>query len=255
MVDIPLYKTFQGLFIFDIIKMVIGMDQEKIGKLIRDIRIKNHMSQQQFAEKYNVTYQAVSKWENGKNMPDIAILKQICEDYHMNLSDLLDVKKTKKNHPKKWMIGSIVIIFVLFLVLLIFLFTRQDGFEFKKLTASCDDFTLYGSIAYTESKSSIYISNISYCGEEDKQKYQELLCILYEEDGKSKTEISRYHYQESEPITIEKFASIIELHVDHYENTCNISEDDSLHLEIEATDLDGKITTYKIPLTLSDHCD
>ena len=177
------------------------------------------------------------------------------EFYHMNLNDLLDAKQTKKNHPKKWMIGSIVIIFVLFLVLLIFLFTRQDGFEFKKLTASCDDFTLYGSIAYTESKSSIYISNISYCGEEDKQKYQELLCILYEEDGKSKTEISRYHYQESEPITIEKFASMIELHVDHYENTCNISEDDSLHLEIEATDLDGKITTYKIPLTLSDHCD
>ena len=80
--------------------MVIGMDQEKIGKLIRDIRTMNHMSQQQFAEKYSVTYQAVSKWENGKNMPDIAILKQICEDYHMNLNDLLDAKKTKKNIPK-----------------------------------------------------------------------------------------------------------------------------------------------------------
>ena len=230
------------------------MNQEKIGKFIRDIRTKNHMSQQQFAEKYGVTYQAVSKWENGKNMPDIAILKQICEDYHMNLNDFLNTKHPKKKHTKKWVIGSIIGILVLLLVLLIFLFTRQDGFEFKKLTASCDDFTLYGSIAYTESKSSIYISNISYCGEEDKEKYQELLCILYEENGKSKTEISRYHYQKSEPITIEEFASMIELHVDHYENTCNISKDNSLHLEIEATGVNGKITTYKIPLMLSDHC-
>ena len=84
--------------------------------------------------------------------------------------------------------------------------------------------------------------------------YMDGWMVLYEEDGKSKTEISRYHYQESEPITIEKFASMIELHVDHYENTCDIGKENSLHLEIEATDLDGKITTYKIPLTLSDHC-
>lgn len=230
------------------------MDQEKIGKLIRDIRIKNKMSQQQFAEKYGVTYQAVSKWENGKNIPDISILKQICEDYHINLNDLLDAKHTKKKYMRKWVIGGIVVILILLLVLLFFLFTRQDAFQLKKLTASCDDFTLYGSVAYTENKSSIYISNISYCGEENKQKYQNLLCILYEEDGKSKTEISRYQYQEDDPITIEKFASMIELHVDQYENTCDITNTNSLHLEIEATDLDGKITTYKIPLTLSGDC-
>ena len=73
------------------------MDQEKIGKLIRDIRIKNKMSQQQFAEKYGVTYQAVSKWENGKNIPDISIFKTDCEDYHINLNDLLDANILRKN--------------------------------------------------------------------------------------------------------------------------------------------------------------
>lgn len=41
------------------------MDQEKIGKFIKDIRLKENLSQQKFAQKYNVTYQAVSKWENG----------------------------------------------------------------------------------------------------------------------------------------------------------------------------------------------
>ena len=54
------------------------MDQEKIGKFIKEIRKKENLSQQKFAEKYGVTYQAVSKWENGKNIPDLSILKQMC---------------------------------------------------------------------------------------------------------------------------------------------------------------------------------
>ncbi len=66
------------------------MDQSKIGQLIKKIRKENHLTQQEFASRYGVTYQAVSKWENGKNIPDVALLKQICEDYHMDLNDFLD---------------------------------------------------------------------------------------------------------------------------------------------------------------------
>lgn len=47
------------------------MDQEKFGKFIKQIRKDHNLTQKQLAEKYNVTYQAVSKWETGKNMPDI----------------------------------------------------------------------------------------------------------------------------------------------------------------------------------------
>ena len=38
------------------------MDQEKIGKIIKDIRVRNNLTQADLANKYNVTYQAVSKW-------------------------------------------------------------------------------------------------------------------------------------------------------------------------------------------------
>lgn len=41
------------------------MDQKKFGKLIKEIRKTNNLTQKQFVDKYNVTYQAVSKWENG----------------------------------------------------------------------------------------------------------------------------------------------------------------------------------------------
>ena len=60
------------------------MDQEKIGKFIKEIRTKEKLSQQKFALKYGVTYQAVSKWENGKNIPDISILKEMCREYETN---------------------------------------------------------------------------------------------------------------------------------------------------------------------------
>ena len=50
------------------------MNQETIGKKIKELRIKNNLTQQELASKLNVTYQAVSKWENGKNLPDLVIL-------------------------------------------------------------------------------------------------------------------------------------------------------------------------------------
>ena len=80
------------------------MDQDRIGKFIRDIRKKAGLTQQMFAQKYGVTYQAVSKWENGRNIPDLTILKQICCDYNINLNDLLDGKEgyniEKNNHNR-----------------------------------------------------------------------------------------------------------------------------------------------------------
>ena len=38
------------------------MDTEKIGQLIKQIRKNNHLTQKDLALKYNITYQAVSKW-------------------------------------------------------------------------------------------------------------------------------------------------------------------------------------------------
>ena len=89
------------------------MDQEKIGKFIKEIRIKNNLTQKDLAEKYGVTYQAVSKWENGKNIPDIALLKQMSQDFNINIEDILNgtyTKKKKNNHKKIiFILGGIII--------------------------------------------------------------------------------------------------------------------------------------------------
>ena len=77
------------------------MDQEKFGKLIKEIRKKNNLTQKQFADKYNVTYQAVSKWENGLNMPDTALMKQISEDFGLSIDELLSGEYKKTTQKKR----------------------------------------------------------------------------------------------------------------------------------------------------------
>ena len=81
------------------------MNPERIGQMIKDIRKKNHLTQKQFADKYGVTYQAVSKWENGKNIPDIVLLREIGKDFEIPMEDLLDGKTSttpKKSFVKKY---------------------------------------------------------------------------------------------------------------------------------------------------------
>ena len=58
------------------------MNPQKVGELIKELRKNNNLTQKDLADKYGVTYQAVSKWENGTNLPDISLIKEICNDYH-----------------------------------------------------------------------------------------------------------------------------------------------------------------------------
>ena len=61
------------------------MNQEKIGEFIKKLRQDNNLTQKDLANKYNVTYQAVSKWERGLNIPDISLLKQMSEDFNVSI--------------------------------------------------------------------------------------------------------------------------------------------------------------------------
>ena len=60
-----------------------------IAQNIRKLRIDSGLSQQQMAEKLFVTRQTLSNWENGKSMPDVSKLMQICETAGINLNTLL----------------------------------------------------------------------------------------------------------------------------------------------------------------------
>ncbi len=65
------------------------MDQIKIGKFIAECRKKNNWTQMQLAEKLNITDRAISKWENGKAMPDSSIMLDLCKELKISVNELL----------------------------------------------------------------------------------------------------------------------------------------------------------------------
>ena len=66
-----------------------------IAKNIADLRKKNGMTQAEFAEKLNYSDKAISKWERGESVPDIATLKQIAEMFGVTIDYLLEEDHTK----------------------------------------------------------------------------------------------------------------------------------------------------------------
>lgn len=62
----------------------------KFSEKLRQLRIKNEYSQEEFAKVLNVSRQAVTKWENGKGMPDINNLRTIANLFDVTLDSLLD---------------------------------------------------------------------------------------------------------------------------------------------------------------------
>ena len=123
------------------------------------------------------------------------------------------------------------------------------------MSTSCDDFRLYGSIAYNDNKTSIYISNITYCGGNDESKYKSIECTLYEIDNNTKKKVSSYNYQDKESITLEQFLKNVNFNIDHYSKNCRIYKENGLNLEIEATDENSQTTIYKIPLIMEENCE
>ena len=78
------------------------MDQIKIGKFIAERRKDLNLTQMQLAEKLGITDRAVSKWENGKAMPDSSIMLELCEILQISVNDLLHGEViTMENYNKE----------------------------------------------------------------------------------------------------------------------------------------------------------
>ena len=64
------------------------MDQKRIGAFIALCRKEKSLTQMQLAELLGITNQAVSKWENGRGMPDVSLLQPLCDVLGISLNEL-----------------------------------------------------------------------------------------------------------------------------------------------------------------------
>lgn len=74
------------------------MNQEKIGKFIAKLRKEKNMTQLQLSLKLGVTDRAISKWENGRGMPDLSLMKPLCNELGITINDLLSGEVIDKNN-------------------------------------------------------------------------------------------------------------------------------------------------------------
>ncbi|MBQ6545199.1 MAG: helix-turn-helix transcriptional regulator [Lachnospiraceae bacterium] len=66
------------------------MDTLKIGQYIQHLRKAAGMTQKDLAEKLNLSFQAISKWENGDTLPDTGILLDLCDILNTTADKLLN---------------------------------------------------------------------------------------------------------------------------------------------------------------------
>jgi transcriptional regulator with XRE-family HTH domain len=79
------------------------MNQEKIGKFILKLRKEKNMSQLDLADKIGVTDRAISKWENGKGLPDISLMQPLCKELNITINDLLSGERVdNKDYQEKF---------------------------------------------------------------------------------------------------------------------------------------------------------
>lgn len=88
------------------------MNQEKIGRFIRELRIEKNMTQSELANKLGVTDKAVSKWENGRGLPDYVVLKELCEELNITFNEFISGEKIKKEKYQDKLEENIVLLVI-----------------------------------------------------------------------------------------------------------------------------------------------
>ncbi len=220
------------------------MDNNKVSDMIKNIRKNNNLTQKEFADSLNVTFQAVSKWENGKNIPDIETLKLICSKYNIDINTLLN----NSNIPEKRSYRYLFIIIIIILVLIIFILVfnnRKSDFTSTTITGTCDAFNVSGVLTYSSDKTSIIINSISYCGS-SVDIYSDFEALIYAEQGNTEVLIGKMNVDGEN--TLDNFTKGLTFKIDS--EIKSLIDTSSLKLIIRAKNSKNELVNYEVPLVL-----
>lgn len=131
------------------------MNQHNIGIFIGTKRREKNLTQEQLAEKLGISNKTISKWENGKCMPDYSVIEALCKELDITLSELLDGEEKEPNSIRvydedqvksllckmrkmeKTYIYSIGAMMVIVGLISLFLVTLFGGSNFQDFVSGC----------------------------------------------------------------------------------------------------------------------
>jgi len=77
------------------------MEQQKIGSFLKELRKEKNLTQEELAEKLNVSGRTVSRWETGSNMPDISMLVELAEFYDVSIPEIINGERESGTMKEK----------------------------------------------------------------------------------------------------------------------------------------------------------
>lgn len=76
------------------------MDQVKIGKFVKNLRVEKGYTQEQLANKLLVSPKTISKWECGNGMPELSLMMSLCKELGITVNELLSGCRLNENEYK-----------------------------------------------------------------------------------------------------------------------------------------------------------
>ena len=152
------------------------MDQIKIGNFISLCRKNKKLTQEQLADKLNISTNAVSKWERGLNLPDYSNLQILCDILGISLNEffagehltekeikkqseknILDILKWNNDKKKKYkllIIFSTILLIILMLILVQNILIKcgyiiDDNLKYSQIYISGED-NIKGNVDITK---------------------------------------------------------------------------------------------------------
>lgn len=107
------------------------MEIDKISKLIKKLRKEKKLTQEELGNLIGVSGKAVSKWERGQSLPDVAIIKKLSDNLGISSDELLQgkVNQNKENNKNKKNNYLLIIlsVFLLIIMLIIFNYKKEEN--------------------------------------------------------------------------------------------------------------------------------
>lgn len=143
------------------------MEYKDFGDYLSKARKNKGISQEELANKLNLSRQAISNWETNKCMPDVSIISKLCAILEINMYDffesqkgikLIDFEKEKNNKKTKKIILILSIIILVLITTIIFFALNKNEIVYYKVTINDKYFNL--SNAHFIETNNLYYLNL-----------------------------------------------------------------------------------------------
>ena len=186
------------------------MDPIKVGNFIASLRKEKNITQEELAERINVSSKTVSKWEVGVNVPDTNCLYKLSKEFNVPTQDILnggEIKNESENNDsiknginfynrlfkrKVTKIVVLVIIGIISLFSILYTISNYNRVQVYDITSNDENFNVSGYIVYNSNESIFFIDGIEFLSSEIGTNFESKLVYL---DCIVKTDSNIQYYQ------------------------------------------------------------